>query len=252
MNIELILTNFGLNEKETAVYLALIELGPSPVRVLAQKSGVNRGTTYDILKSLIDLGLITYYNTKTHQYFSAEPPEKLILALEERQEKLLNLKEQIKTELPELKLLYEKKGGKPAIKLFEGMKGIKSILEDVIEVMSKCDEKIYYVYSSSLRKDVYTAYPAFSEIRKKQSIFVKTISLEKGGQLVGMDERKWLHKTENMETIKNSNETYEIIYSGKTAHISLDNTENPVGVIIQNQAIYETQKIIFETLWGKI
>ncbi|MEK7617572.1 MAG: helix-turn-helix domain-containing protein [Patescibacteria group bacterium] len=248
MNIESILKNFGLNEKETAVYLALIELGPSPVRLLSVKSGVNRGTTYDILKSLIGLGLVSYYNKQSHQYFSAEPPDKLLSALEDKRQNISHLERQIQKELPELKSLFERQGGKPAVKLYEATKGIKFILEDVLETVGREKNKEYYVYSSvSLRKDVYRAYPTFSEQRIKKKIAVKTISLGDGGQLVGLDERKWLAKSRT-----DLKSTYEIIYAGKVAHISLDDTENPVGVVIQNQAIFETQKVIFESLWSKL
>lgn len=54
----------GLHEKEISVLLALMSLGPSPVRAIADKARVNRGTTYDILKSLITHALVSYY----HQY----------------------------------------------------------------------------------------------------------------------------------------------------------------------------------------
>ena len=50
------LRQFGLNEKEISVYLSLISLGHSPVREISKTANVNRGTTYDILKSLIELG----------------------------------------------------------------------------------------------------------------------------------------------------------------------------------------------------
>jgi|SRR3989344_1924940 len=248
MQIETILKNFGLNEKETAVYLALIELGPSPVRLLSAKSAVNRGTTYDILKSLIALGLVSYYNKQSHQYFSAESPEKLLSALDDKQQSIKNLQNEIQTSLPELKSLFEKQGGKPAVKLFEGLKGIKSILEDVLETVGREKEKIYYVYSSaSLRKNVYNAMPDFSKRRQVKKIMVRTIALGEGGQLVGLDERKWLSQGG-----KELKATYEIIYSGCVAHISLDTAENPVGVVIQNQEIFETQKVIFESLWEKL
>jgi hypothetical protein len=46
--------------------------------------------------------------------------------------------------------------------------------------------------------------------------------------------------------------TYEIVYAGKVAHISLDDTETPVGVVIQNRAIYETQKLVFEFNWKNL
>jgi hypothetical protein len=48
------------------------------------------------------------------------------------------------------------------------------------------------------------------------------------------------------------NSTYEIIFAGKVAHISLDDTANPVAVLIENQSIYETQRAVFESLWAKL
>lgn len=254
MEITEILKKFGLNEKEISVYLALIELGPSPVRLLSSKSGVNRGTTYDILKSLIAQGLVSYYNKQSHQYFSAEPPQKLLSALEDKQHSLKSLEDEVKRGLPGLQLLFERQGGKPTVKLYEGGKGLKSILEDVLETMGREKSRQYFVYSSaSLRKDVYKAYPAFSDLRKAKKISVKTIALGEGGQLVGLDERKWLATSPRPSPQKGrEGATYEIIYAGKVAHISLDSTASPVGVVIQNPEIYETQKVIFESLWIKL
>ena len=76
---------------------------------------------------------------------------------------------------------------------------------------------------------------------------VKIISLGQGGELAGLDERKQMPTNDNQ--IKS---THEIIYAGKVAHISLDDKENPVGVVIQNEAIYQTQKLIFENIWSKL
>ncbi len=249
MDIRALLKNFGLNDKETAVYVTLVELGPSPVRTIAAKSKVNRGTTYDILKALRDQGLVNFYNTKSHQYFNAEPPDKLLAALEEKQEALRQVQEDIEQNLPELKSVFEKQGGKPVVKLYEGIKGIKAILLDVLDTMAASAEKMYYVYSSAtVRKDVYLAMPDFSKQRIKRGIKVKTIAFGEGGTVVGLDERKWMPLPGN----KNPKATYEIMYAGKVAHISLDNAENPVGVVIQNQEIYETQKMIFEFTWKQI
>src|ERR1700722_7802450 len=135
MEIQVILKNFGLSEKEIAVYLALIELGPSSVREISAKSKVNRGTSYDILKSLIDLGIVSFYNKEAKQYFLAEQPEKLLSALDKKQEDLSLIKSNIQDSLPELKILFEKQGGKPTVKLYEGKQGVRHILEDVLESM---------------------------------------------------------------------------------------------------------------------
>ncbi len=242
-----ILKEYGLSEKEIAVYLSLVDLGPSPVRAVAEASQVNRGTTYDILKSLIKQGLVSYYNKSSHQYFTAESPEKLVLAVEQKQKDLETVKNNIESQMPRLKAIFEKQGGRPAMKLYEGPDGIKQILNDVLNTMEQEKDKTYYVYSSaSVRKNVHESMPDFSKKRVKLGIKVQTIALGDGGQIVGLDERKWMSGPKDLKS------TYEIIYGGKIAHISLNNTENPVGIVIENKDIYETQKLIFEFNWEKL
>lgn len=252
MQIQVILKNFGLSEKEISVYLALIELGSSSVRTIAEKAKVNRGTTYDILKSLINIGIVSYYNKESKQYFIAERPETLLAVIDKKQEDLAEVKENIEESLPLFKTLFEKQGGKPVVKLYEGKIGIRHILEDVLKSMDKTKEKTYYVYSSAtIRKNVYLAMKDFSKKRIRRKIKVKTIAIGEGGNLSGFDERKWMQlpNTKGTEVLR---PTYEIIYCGKVAHISLDNAENPVGIVIENQEIYHTQKLIFESNWKSL
>ena len=250
MEIQVILKNFGLSEKEISVYLALIELGPSSVRDISAKSKVNRGTAYDILKSLMSTGIVSYYNKESKQYFIAEPPEKLLSAIDQKKEDLDEVRGHIEQSLPLIKTLFEKQGGKPTVKLYEGAKGIKLILEDVLEEVAKITDKTYYLYSSSTvkdRKNVYEGIPDFSKKRIAKKISVKIISLGEGGQLAGLDERKQM-PTQG----KDIKSTHEIIYAGRVAHLGLDEKDNPVGVVIQNEAIYETQKLIFEFNWSSL
>ena len=54
-----ILTEIGLNEKQAKVYLAVLELGGSKVTEIAALSKVHRVTVYDILKSLMEKGLVS-------------------------------------------------------------------------------------------------------------------------------------------------------------------------------------------------
>jgi sugar-specific transcriptional regulator TrmB len=250
MEIQVILKNFGLSEKEISVYLALVELGPSSVREITAKSKVNRGTTYDILKSLIEVGIVSYYNKESKQYFIAEPPEKLLSAIDQKKEDLEEVRKNIESSLPLIKTLFEKQGGKPVVKFYEGEKGVRQIFEDVLQEVVKLEEKHYYLYSSATaedRKNVYGAMPDFSAKRVAKNIGVKIISLGEGGNLAGMDERKSMPvKKADLKA------THEIIYAGKVAHISIDSNEDPVGVVIQNEEIYQMQKTIFEFNWDKL
>ncbi|MBI2607582.1 MAG: hypothetical protein HYW51_02030 [Candidatus Doudnabacteria bacterium] len=250
MQTENLLREFGLNEKEIAVYLCLVGLGPSAVRSIAQKSGINRGTTYDILRSLKEQGLVSFNNKQAHQSFAAEPPEKIIQAIDEKKRQLGRLKIEAEKSLPALKSIFEKFGGKPLVRYYEGPAGVKQVLEDVLHTMQDASHKTYFVYSSSsvdLRKKIYKKIPDFSKRRIKLKINVKTISLGKGGALSGLDERKCLNVKGALP-----NATHEIIYDGKIAFISLNNSGEPVAVIVANSEIYKMQKMIFESNWERL
>ncbi len=245
--IEKILRQFGLSEKETKVYLALLELGPASVRKIAEQSGINRGTSYDILKSLIDQGLASYFYKEKNQYFVAEDPERLVQVLENKANNLTQLEGEIKAIIPELKSLT-KSGQKPVVKFYEGYQGIKSILQDVLEVMSKVvdQDREYLVYSSAdISQYLYKEIPDFTEQRIKKKIKVKTIASGEGGKEYGLDERRWLTK-------EKSSPTYILIYANRVAMISLTTDKKPLGVIIEDNNLATTQKMIHNFIWQKL
>lgn len=241
-----ILHKIGLSDKEIKIYMTCLRLGPSPVRKIAETSDINRGTAYDILRSLITLGLISYYHKDKKQYFIAEDPEKLKNTLEQKQDDLEKIKQDVDRIIPELRSIYNKAGLKPVVKFYEGYSGIKLILQDVIKTLESGHDKEYYVYSSSTIKEyLYGGYPEFSDERIKAGISVKVISIGPGGETRGLDKRKWLTK-------KESAPTYTILYAGKMAMISVDSSSKPIGVIIEDTNIYQTQIMSFEFIWEKL
>jgi len=52
------LVSIGLTEYEAAAYLALIEIGPSPVKAISEKSKVPPTATYPTLRSLVKKGFV--------------------------------------------------------------------------------------------------------------------------------------------------------------------------------------------------
>ena len=97
----------------------------------------------------------------------------------------------------------------------------------------------------SLREYLYDSFSTFSDVRVAKGIAVKAIAIGEGGELRGLDERKWL-KSNSVSP------TYILIYPGKTAYISLNAKQEPIGVVIENQGVFETQKTIFDQLWNTI
>lgn len=245
--IELALSRLGLNEKEIATYLAMLAIGPSPVRSIARKTGINRGTTYEILRGLIIRGLVSYFHKTRHQYFSAEDPSKLEALVELKRNELEQTGKLVTEIIPLLAAASAPAAHAPRVRFFEGPAGIRTILEDVLETMQRQDRKEYYVYSSAdVREYLYASFHDFSKKRVKLGIRVKTISIGAGGKLWGLDERRWL-------PVEEHSPTYQIIYDARIAMISVDEDEGrAIGVIIEDPRAATTQRIIFEQLWAKL
>ncbi|OHE33815.1 MAG: hypothetical protein A3J94_16070 [Syntrophus sp. RIFOXYC2_FULL_54_9] len=55
------LEHLGLSDKESKVYLAALELGPTPVQDISHKAHVNRATTYVMIESLSARGLMSTF-----------------------------------------------------------------------------------------------------------------------------------------------------------------------------------------------
>lgn len=236
------LKKLGFSDKEAKIYLELLRVGPSPVRKLAEVTGLNRGTTYDALKWLQELGVVNFYNKESKQYFVAETPEKLYDVVHNQESDLKEVSRQLEKVVPELQALYNSGGQRPVARYYDKNE-IRAILEDVLFTCEKSKEKLYRIYSTeSLRASLYKDFPTFSDVRIGKGIQVKAIAIGDGGQLRGLDERKWFQA-------EKSTPTYIFIYPEKTAYISLDAKKEAVGVVIENEGIFETQKQIFEALW---
>jgi len=241
------LKKIGFTDKTAHLYMALLQLGPSSVRLLAEYCGLNRGTTYDTLKWLQEKGVVNFYHENTKQHFVAENPVVLLKLIKEEISNLSILDKELSKALPELQALHNRGGARPVARYF-ARKEIGNILTDVLLTCEQSDEKQYQIYSAEgLRKYLYEDFPTFSDVRVAKGIAVKVIAIGEGGELRGMDERKWLQTP-----IQGGVSTYILIYPGKTAYISLDARQEPMGVMIENMGIHETQKFIFDCLWNRL
>ncbi|MBI2990272.1 MAG: TrmB family transcriptional regulator [Candidatus Magasanikbacteria bacterium] len=240
-----VLKKLNFSEKNAKIYLALLRLGPSSVRSLAEFCGLNRGSTYDALKWLQEKGLVNYYKKDSKQHFVADRPEKLKALVAEQREDLDSVDKQLHRVISELQALHDKGGERPIARYYD-KKELVHILEDILETCEQSEDPEYRIYSAEgLRESLYEDFSTFSDVRVAKGIRVKVIAIGRGGELRGLDERKWLDKI-------SSTPTYIIIYPGKTAYISLDAKDEAIGVVIENDGVYETQKQIFDALWSSL
>lgn len=130
MILEENLVEFGLNQKEAKVYLGLLELGESKVHEIAHKVRIARPSVYDILEKLITKGWAGAYDKHKIRHYVAFDPETIKIRLAAKQKTFETL-------LPELKSVYNTLKAKPKISYYEGIEGIKLVLEDTIVTPDK-------------------------------------------------------------------------------------------------------------------
>lgn len=132
MSIDQILIQIGLQETEARFYLAALELGQGSVRDVAEKAGITRTNAYDVFARLLELGLVTQVGgaaSKT-MLVAAEPPDQLVELFESRRRRLDAL-------LPELHSLHNRASGKPRVRYYQGLDGIKRVLDDTLAARDK-------------------------------------------------------------------------------------------------------------------
>jgi len=238
-----VLELLGLTQKDLDVYQALLRLGTAPLRRIAEEAGINRTTAYDALKRLLDAGVVSWVDAKTHRYFIGEDPHKLRGLATRREVAMREASQHLDGVIPALSAISGTAGHRPTVRYFEGEDGVRAILEDVLATTERAESKNYRVYSTAaIRQRKTAAWPSFDRERIKRGVRVKAMAIGEGGTTSGLDERKWLSR-------KESTPSYIAIYPGKTAYVSVDARDQLFGVIIEDAAIAQTQQLIFDALW---
>ncbi|KKW32726.1 MAG: Sugar-specific transcriptional regulator TrmB family [Candidatus Uhrbacteria bacterium GW2011_GWA2_53_10] len=233
----------GLSSKDWNVYMAVLRLGSAPLRRVAEAVNLNRGTTYDALKRLIDVGLVSYVDAKTHRYFTGEDPHKLRGIATRREVALQEARHGLENVIPGLQEVLGSAEHRPSVRYYDGDSGVRDILEDVLATTGRAETKLYRVYSSTdIRDLIASAWPGFTKERIRRQVRVRAIAMGKGGATVGLDERKWA-------VGETKSPVYIFIYAGKTAYVATDARKQLFGVLIEDPAVAATQQVIFDALW---
>ncbi|MES2409706.1 MAG: helix-turn-helix domain-containing protein [Patescibacteria group bacterium] len=232
------LTNLGFSDTESAVYLALLELGSATNSKIAQKSRLNRITAFEVLKRLSQKGVVSGFKMKGVMYFGALNPQILI----KQQRESLGLLEKGLTELIQNKADYKR----PKITTYSTKEGLKQIYEE--SLLSKT-EILTFINSKDLRDYFgYDYIENYVKQRVKKGIKIRGFwpndemgQSDKNEGLGALREVKFLPKDQSIE-----NEI--MIFDDKVALLS---TKDEMGIVIKNQSITESLRNVWEMLWEK-
>ncbi len=248
MNNRTALRQLGLTTTEAAIYEALLVSGSTSIRSLADAAGINRGTTYDTLKHLAEIGLVAHVRKGERNKYHAESPERLRGLLDDRRRSLQQAEGTARDLIPSLLALGGLRGDEPKARFYEDDDGIVLILRDVLKTAALLHPREYYAYSSrALRKYLYRRFPNFTRRRIQEDIFVKVIAAGAGGEPDAKSERRWI-----AEPGAAGLSSYILIYGPKVALISVAADETPYGVVIEETGVAAMQKLLFDTLWSHL
>lgn len=221
----------GLSRNEAKVYLTLLRHGSSKAGKLSKYSQLNRTTTYDVLKGLLDKGLISYVVRGKIKYFEIVNPKQLKEFIKEKELEVTRI-------LPSLENLYKIPEEKHNVTLYYGYKGMRAIFENIIQ-----EAKINYVLDSEGKFTEKMPYFAKHFIRQLERKRIKIKHLVRKGRDVSPS------KTTEVRYIKKKvvSDAAFNIFNDKIAILIW--TEPPEGVIIQNKAVADSLKEYFEILW---
>ena len=240
-----ILEKIGLNHKQSAIYMALVESVPCTISDLYKKTGIHRPLLYKEIPVLEKIGLINIMPKGKRKYYIAESPEKLKNLTNE-------LVSGLETALPELISVFQSKKQKPVIKYLEGRKGITFVFDDIITTLKRGE--IYYRYTSESREDLYKVNKYLpKDFRKRRD----NNQIER---FVICNESTFARKkqtevlTRSLKMVPKSYDLFEydiseFIYGHKVAYVDY-NTET--ALIIENQKFAEFQKKIFKLLYKNL
>ena len=237
--IEIILKNYGLSEKEAKIYFVCLKMGSASVVSIARASKLPKSTCYDRLNSLIDKGLISQIVKNSTRFYEAADPKVFMNLIDEK-------KKQIESIIPSLSTYKNTAPEKPNVTFYEGIGGIKTILSDIISC--GLEVRILGNFSNFEQVTRHVA-PQFIKKRVEKKISCRYISEESSiSKKVQEKEGVELRETK-ITSIMNKQDAEMYIYGTKTAFVVMSRNE-PVGVIIDNASISKLQRALFDNLWG--
>lgn len=237
----------GLEPRDRLVYETLYKLERVSLRALAQASGLNRGTVYEIVKKLSNVGLITFMQIGERRQYAAARPEVLLSLIRERRDRLQQI-ENVATEYIEtLESRQPVPGAGYFASFYEGEEGVASILRDVLQTASSLKPAEYCVFSSERASSIiYNRFRNYSRQRVRAGIFVRVISDRPAYEKVVMAERRQLPK--GQEALNG----YTLVYGDKTALISVNETNELSAVVITDKGVANMQRLVFRQLWESL
>ncbi len=246
------LKDFGLQDNEAKIYLAVLELGQGTVSRISQTAELNRTTGYDVLERLCKYGIISRTPIKKKKIYIAEPPHRLRQFLETKKNRLEKYLKEFEDVLPDLQSLY-KTDLKPMIKFGEGKEEMANIYKDVLTAKSE----VYSILNLKGYAEVFDELGTYQEQERfRRKIKEKVLAIKSDTAVA------WYNKIYKGKKSKQANTEYrwldrspkkfpvgEVNIFDDIVIVMLSKPGENVAFEIKSQSFADFLKIIFEMAW---
>ncbi|MFH0701365.1 MAG: helix-turn-helix domain-containing protein [Candidatus Woesearchaeota archaeon] len=230
-----ILENLGLSQGEIKVYLTLLETGSTKVGTIIEKSGMASSAVHNSVNSLIDKGLITYIKKGKIKHYQAVPPKLLLEFVEDKKRKIQEI-------LPELELKQKLAEERQEAEIFEGTKGVITMLNLLIEDAKKGEEYLFFAINvPKQNEEIQKFFLNYDLKRKEKGLVVKGIAPKEEKKL--FEGRKYLQmKYTNLPIPSNIS-----ICNRKICFFTWET--KPVGYLIKSRQLSQIHAEYFKNMW---
>lgn len=241
------LKQLGLTTAQAGIYNILLTNGPLIARKIALLSGLKRGLAYKTLDQLEDLELVNKVERpgKT-TVFAPKHPNTLLEVLEQKKRELAATTESFRGIIGQMSSDFNLITGKPSIQFYEGMDGIRTVLEDSLYTKG---EILNYVDLESIQKYIPDLNEWYVKERQKDKIMNRGLVLDTPFNREFLkDYHPDITDTKLLPIQSEPFTTIMKIYNDKVSYITLG--EHMIGVIITGKAIAEMHRKLFEFSWN--
>ncbi|MEK6964389.1 MAG: helix-turn-helix domain-containing protein [Nanoarchaeota archaeon] len=238
-----ILRSFGLTPNEIKIYTKLLELGSGRAGQLTVETGIHRRNVYDSIERLLKKGLVGYINKNNRRYFTPTNPQHFFALIEKEQHELEEKKKEFQRILPQLLLTQKIAKNKQRVTVFEGKKGLVTILEDVVKtgkpncVLSTTGKQL-----AIIQKSLSLFHQKRVKARIPDRIIVNKKDLKRAKELIRMPKTQVRISSKEFDTPLAVN-----IYGGKVGMLVL--SKDPLGILIEDPEVAVSFQNYFNALW---
>lgn len=231
----------GLTPIEGDVYLALLQLGSTKTGPLIKKTELHRATVYDVLKRLMEKGLVTFIIKEKTKYFQAAQPTHFLDLLEEEKKALQSREAYVKKTVQMLKRIREQTRQESA-QIYQGRRGVKTVFEDILNYNDICSFASKGKFGEILGSYFYQ----FQKKKRERKIRDRILINE---ELKGSAYVQSIHGAIRFLPKEYDYPTATLIYGAKVAIFVF--TESPLAFVIESNEVADSYRTYFALLWEK-